>query len=67
MDTERLITLLKATYNWLENLQENNPNNYIHLMSTTVFYDGTNCDGFCLQDDIEAELDCISEDWRNDV
>lgn len=33
----------------------------LDLLSETVFYDGADCDGYCLLEDIEIELD-IQED-----
>lgn len=33
----------------------------LDLLSETVFYDGVDCDGYCLLEDIEIELD-IQED-----
>ena len=59
MDTERMITLLKATAEYLKNVR-NSP--YSDALTVTAFYDDTDCDGYCLLDDILAELELIDED-----
>lgn len=41
--------LLKACYDYLEN-------NAGNIGEETVFYDGTECDGYCLMEDIAIEL-----------
>jgi hypothetical protein len=50
----RKAILLKACYDMLKKLDES----YfvISPMETTVFYDGADCDGSCLKDDIAHEL-----------
>ena len=52
---DRKITLLKATYKLLKKCSENP---YVEdIMSSLVFYDGTDCDGSCLMEDIAMELE----------
>lgn len=34
-----------------------NSNTVITPFETTIYYDGTECDGYCLLEDIEIELD----------
>jgi len=51
--------LLKACYDILKK-SKNSPY-VISALETTVFYDGTDCDGYCLMDDIAIELN-IEED-----
>ena len=46
MSEDRAITLLKACRNLLNKQKD----------SFTVFYDGADCDGYCLSDDIEDYL-----------
>ena len=53
MREDRRITLLKACHAMLKKIEQG------HAMSpfeTTVFYDGADCDGACLMEDIETEL-----------
>jgi len=51
---DRKITLLKAA---LELLKKCNEGPYVkNALTETVFYDGTDCDGTCLGNDIAAEL-----------
>ena len=54
MSKDRKTILLKATYDLLKKCSESfyvlNP------LETTVFYDGVECDGQCLMEDIEDEL-----------
>lgn len=59
MNTERIIELLKATAEYLKNVR-NSP--YSDALTVTAFYDGTDCDGYCLLDDIQAELELADED-----
>ena len=51
---ERAETLLKATYELLSKQEES----YfvLNLLAETIFYDGTECDGSCLMEDIEMWL-----------
>lgn len=54
MTTDRKVTLLKAALELLKNC-EDGP--YVkHALSETVFYDGAECDGYCLANDIASEL-----------
>ena len=51
---DRKITLLKACR---ELLKKQEKSSYVlDLLSETVHYDDADCDGYCLLDDIEAEL-----------
>lgn len=50
----RMETLLRATYNLLKK-QEDTPH-VLNMLETTVEYDGTECDGSCLMEDIACEL-----------
>lgn len=56
MDTERMITLLKATAKYLNNVRESI---YSDALTVTTYYDEADCDGYCLLDDIQAELGLI--------
>ena len=51
---ERCVTLLKATYNLLKK-QVESPF-VLNILEETVFYDETDCDGYCLMEDIADEL-----------
>lgn len=59
IDAERMITLLKATAEYLKNVREST---YSDALTVTTFYDEADCDGYCLLDDIQAELELIEED-----
>lgn len=50
MDENRAITLLMAARELLEK-QKESPY-VLNLLCETVFYDGVDCDGYCLSDDI---------------
>lgn len=52
MNRERTIIILDAVIRFLED----NP-----VKDYTVFYDGTECDGYCLQDDARALLEAVEE------
>lgn len=54
MDTDRKTVLLKATYDFLNKLKDKSF--AIEALSITAHYDGAECDGYCIADDIEAEL-----------
>lgn len=54
MDSERAKVLLKACYDLLQKQEESRY--VLNLLDTIVYYDGANCDGYCLKNDIEAEL-----------
>lgn len=62
-DNERLIYLLKVANNLL-NKQNKSPY-VLNMLAETVFYDGCECDGGCLLDDIEAELE-LYEIYKDD-
>jgi len=52
---ERKTTLLKAAY---ELLKKQNESTYVlNLLTESVVYDDAECDGFCLMNDIEIELE----------
>ena len=54
MSEDRKLTLLKAT---LELLKKCGDGGYVkNALSETVFYDGADCDGACLANDIALEL-----------
>lgn len=54
MDKDRGKILLKASYDLLKKCNESG---YVmDALTETVFYDGTNCDGMCLMEDIAIEL-----------
>lgn len=55
MNEDRAIVLLKAT---LEILTKCDKSPVVEdVMGVTAFYDGTDCDGYCLKDDIEHYLE----------
>ena len=54
MDEARKNILLKAAFDFLSEMEERD--DWIEILGTTIFYDGTECDGSCLKDDIAAEL-----------
>lgn len=58
-NNERMIELLKATAEYLKNVRNSL---YSGALTVTAFYDGTDCDGYCLLDDIQAELELTEED-----
>lgn len=51
---DRKVILLKACRDLLQKQKESSY--VLDLLSETVFYDDSDCDGNCLLDDIEAEL-----------
>ena len=59
MDTERMITLLKATAEYLKNVREST---YSDALTVTTFYDDADCDGYCLLNDIQSELRVVEDD-----
>ena len=62
-DPNRAVTLLKAT---LQILQKCDKAPYIvDVLGETAFYDGTDCDGYCLMDDIKFYLEEIGVDPDN--
>jgi hypothetical protein len=52
---DRKITLLKACRDLLK--KQENSSYVLDLLSETVFYDEAECDGNCLLEDIEIELE----------
>lgn len=59
MNTERMIELLKATAEYLKNVRESC---YSGALTVTTYYDEADCDGYCLLDDIQSELQFVEED-----
>ena len=56
MTENRSTTLLKAV---LEILNKCDDGPYVKdFFENTAFYDGTDCDGYCLMDDIKNYLEC---------
>lgn len=55
MKENRAETLLKACLALLKNQVDSSC--VLNLLTTTTFYDGIDCDGYCLIDDIEAYLE----------
>lgn len=54
MKTTRKDTLLRAAFDMIRKAEEAS---YVRSpLEMTMFYDGTDCDGTCLADDIAAEL-----------
>jgi len=54
MKPSRKDILLRAAFDMLRKCEDSGY--VISPMETTVFYDGADCDGSCLADDIAAEL-----------
>lgn len=52
---DRKTIFLKAAYDLLK--QQHETTYVLNLLETTVFYDYTDCDGYCLMEDIIMELD----------
>jgi len=52
---DRKVTLLRATRDILRKV-ENSPY-VISALETTAIWDGAECDGYCLLDEIEYELE----------
>lgn len=57
---DRKVILLKACRDLLEKC--NNSYYVLDVMTETVFYDGAECDGGCLLEDIKAELELEGEE-----
>lgn len=55
-ELKRADTLLKATYDLL-NKQHGNYYYVLNMLAETVYYDGAECDGNCLMEDIDAWMD----------
>lgn len=58
----RAKTLLKATKDLLE--KQENSYYVLNLLEETVFYDGAECDGTCLKDDIDYWFDELEEQTK---
>ena len=57
--SKRAVELLKVVR---EIMQRQNESGYVlNILEETAFYDGAECDGYCLLDDIEIELERIEE------
>lgn len=54
---ERQLTLLKASYNLLKK-QDVSPYT-LNLLEETIVYEGAECDGYCLMEEIAEELNLI--------
>ncbi len=53
-DVERLLVLLQATHDILAKCDQGT---YVkNVLETSAFYDEAECDGYCLMNDIKAEL-----------
>lgn len=59
MSEDRKTTLLKAAHALL--MKQGQSGCVLNLLEQTAFYDGTDCDGHCLMEDIEIELDMYSD------
>lgn len=55
MTEDRKTVLLKACLDILKKC--NDSSCVVSPMEVTAFYDGTECDGYCLMEDIENELE----------
>lgn len=56
---ERAKTLLKATKELLE--KQENSSYVINVLEQTIVYDGIECDGVCLKDDIDYWFNELGE------
>lgn len=56
---ERSVVLLRACLDLLNKQKESYY--VLNLLEQTVYYDGTDCDGYCLSEDIELYLDSIKQ------
>lgn len=54
---DRAVTLLRACLDLLNKQKESYY--VLNMLEQTVYYDGTDCDGYCLSEDIELYLDSI--------
>ena len=60
MTEPRKDILLRAAHDLLRKASEGH---FVQdVLEITVYYDGAECDGSCLMEDIEAELDIDAED-----
>lgn len=56
---DRAVTLLRACLDLLNKQKESYY--VLNLLEQTVYYDGTDCDGYCLSEDIELYLDSVKQ------
>lgn len=56
---DRAVTLLRACLDLLNKQKESYY--VLNVLEQTVYYDGTDCDGYCLSEDIELYLDSIKQ------
>lgn len=63
-DIERAILLLSKVSELFD--RQNNTIYVLNLLAEIVSYDGVECDGYCLKDDIECLLSVL-EASRNDI
>ena len=56
---ERSVVLLRACLDLLNKQKESY--RVLNLLEQTVYYDGTDCDGYCLSEDIELYLDSAKQ------
>lgn len=62
---DRKVILLKACKDLLEKQEKSSY--VLDILSETVYYDEADCDGYCLIDDIEAELDLDEDSCEEDL
>lgn len=62
---DRKVTLLKACRDLFR--KQYNSSYVLDILSETVYYDEADCDGYCLIDDIEAELDLDEDSYEEDL
>ena len=62
MDNEynRIVYLLQAAYNLIN--KQNDSGYVLNILEETVNYDGSDCDGYCLLDDIKDALYALDLD-----
>lgn len=56
---DRAVTLLRACLDLLNKQKESYY--VLNMLEQTVYYDGTDCDGYCLSEDIELYLDSVKQ------
>lgn len=56
---DRAVTLLRACLDLLNKQKESYY--VLNMLEQTVYYDGTDCDGYYLSEDIELYLDSIKQ------
>ena len=56
---DRAVTLLRACLDLLNKQKESYY--VLNVLEQTVYYDGTDCDGYCLSEDIELYLDSMKQ------